>query len=118
MITRRTLHDENSLIDEQIANLNEQKAANFDAYRAQMADEGKNKAFIRNEVDAFKKAERRLRALEKDADALLEKDALVDEIVSEIQRGTDHATRTRATHEPDDLSIPAALRRPLPASAA
>lgn len=88
MITRCGLHDEIELLDKQIEELNNEKRDCFDAYRAQLEGEGLNKAQIRTEIDAFKKAERKLRALRKNEDGVLEKDALVDEILAELQRGT------------------------------
>lgn len=101
-ITRRSLHDEIDILDQQIAELQRGKAEMFDAYREQLAAAGLPKTQIRDELDAFKKAQRKLRALAKDEVAVFEKESLVDEIVAELQRsetGTRNAL-TRATREP------------------
>jgi hypothetical protein len=100
-ITRRTLYDEIDRLDAEIAEFNERKSEIFDAYRQQLKNGGCAKEDVAAEITACKKAFRRLRALDKDADAVLEADALVDEIVVELQApirrlkplGTNPATR-------------------------
>jgi hypothetical protein len=100
-ITRRGLHEEIEIIDAEIDAANKRKAECFDAYRDQLKAEKRTKGEIKSEIDAFKKAERKLRALKKNEAAALEQDALVDEIVAELQRplGTRIATRTRTTRD-------------------
>jgi len=106
-ITRRTLHDEIWRLDDELAEIQSAKKAAFDAYREQLEADGQDKRAVRDEIGAFKKAERKFRALEKDADAALELDALVDEIVEELRHnpsGTPVATRApapRATRTPE-----------------
>src|SRR6202042_1992610 len=69
------------------------------------------KSAVKLEIDAFKKAERKLRALNKSADAVAEQDELVAEIVIELQRpnrvGTNNATRARVAREKNPQSSPA-----------
>lgn len=105
-ITRRGLHAEISRLDEIIDAANNQKAEQFDAYRKQMSDKGDAKPLIKTEIEAFKKAVRKLRTLKKKGDEVVEQqEELVDEIVLEIQRpksiGTPVATRTRVAREPE-----------------
>ena len=114
MITRRTLFAENSLLEEEIAELNARKSENFDAYREQMKEERLPKAEIAKEIAGCKKAFRIKRLLDKDADAVHEQDALVDEIVAELDApeptGTEHAlaraSRTRPKPVTDRQSLP------------
>jgi hypothetical protein len=66
---------------------------------------------------AFKQAIREHRALTKDEDVVVARDALVAEILAEIhgdaKDGTRHATRARAPRASGD-GIPDFLRRPKP----
>lgn len=96
-INRRSLFDEISECDAEIAEANERKRAAFDAYREQLAGAGNAKTAVAAEITACKAAFRRLRALDRDADAVLERDALVDEIVAELKTGADRAPRSRAS---------------------
>jgi len=84
MITRKSLADEIDTYDQSIADLNVGKKDCFDAYRDQMVAAGVAKANIKAEIEAVKAAIRRRRAVAKDAFAVEEKDALVDEIFHEI----------------------------------
>lgn len=125
-ITRCGLHEELEHLDAEIAEAQKHKSAAFDAYREQLEADGHTKAEVKNEIAAFKIAERKLRALSKNANAVLEKDALVDEIIGEIRSGTPRATRipaprTRppvlpidadATGSPRHVVEPAPLPRP------
>lgn len=85
-ITRRGLFDEIDRLDKQIANLQDAKSECFESYRDQMKDEGRKKPDVSDEITACKKAFRRHRDLDKNADAVLSQDALVDEIVAELQK--------------------------------
>ena len=100
-ITRRTLYDEIDQLDAEIAEFNERKSDIFDAYRQQLKNGGRTKQYVVDEIAACKKAFRRVRALTRDAGAVLEADALVDEIVSELRTpwrdGTPRATRAPAS---------------------
>lgn len=84
MITRSGLADEIDTYDQSIADLNKGKKDCFDAYRDQMIKAGVAKENVRKEIEAVKAAIRRRRAAAKDAVAVEEKDALVDEIFAEI----------------------------------
>lgn len=86
MITRTSLADEIDLYDQQIADMNSGKKDCFAAYRDQLEAGGMAKANIKVEIEAVKAAIKRRRAALKDADALSEKDALVDEVFHEITR--------------------------------
>ena len=90
-ITRRGLWTEIDRLDGEIANLQDAKSECFASYREQLLEDGSKKAAVADEIAACKKAFRRLRALADDADAVLEQDALVDEIVAELQVGTERA---------------------------
>ena len=111
-ITRRTLYDEIDQLDAEIAEFNERKSGIFDAYRQQLKNGGSAKEDVAAEITACKKAFRRLRALDKDADAVLEADALVDEIVVELQApirrlkplGTNPATRVQRARSKSQLA--------------
>lgn len=100
-VTRRSLHDEITRLDAEIEALQEDKRGAFEAYREQLAKDGHGKSVVRLEIDAFKTAERKLRALAKNGDLAVVRDGLVDEIVAELQKpvGTQNATRARAPRE-------------------
>jgi hypothetical protein len=103
-ITRKGLHAEISRLDEIIDAANNQKAEQFKEYRDQMSDNGDAKIAIKSEIEAFKKAVRKLRTLKKKGDEVVEQqEELVDEIILEIQRpksgGTEAATRVRIARE-------------------
>lgn len=110
-ITRQSLFDEISRWDASIAEYNEDKAGAFEAYREQLKAEGRSKADVAAEIAAWKKAYRRFRALDKDADAVLEQDALVDEIVAELKTGTNPATRVRRAR-PSEPAVHSSLVSP------
>jgi hypothetical protein len=102
-----------------------------------MKAEGRKKSDVADEIIACKKAFRRHRALDKNADAVLSQDALVDEIVAELQKpaGTRNANapapasrvappaepapRPEPKPEPDEdfNDIPPHLKRPFPGEA-
>ena len=84
MITRTSLADEIDLLDADIKILNDSKTAAFKAYREQLAAAGVAKENIAKEIEASKTAIKRRRATSKDEDAVLETEALVDEIYHEI----------------------------------
>lgn len=140
-ITRRGLFDETELLDNEIAEKQRAKADAFDAYREQLKAAGFAPAAVKDEIAAFKQAKRKLRALQKNADAVMATDALVDEIVAEVRSGTQNAiahSRPRDPNPPperltltgsgepasvphagagssqfDNLDIPECLRRPV-----
>lgn len=122
-ITRRGLHEENARLEAIIDAANEQKAANFKAYREQLEKAGHDKAHVKSEIEAFKKAERKLRALIKNADAVIEQEDLVEEIIDEIQKpvGINPALRvTRIAHtsasnnSPQSTATPSEIKEPAP----
>ena len=92
MITRKSLADTIDAYDEQIAELNSSKRDTFDAYRNQMIDARLTKPEIKAEIEAVKAAIKRRRESVKDSMALIEKDALIDEVFAEITRAP-RATR-------------------------
>jgi hypothetical protein len=92
MITRKSLADIIDGYDEQIADLNKSKRDTFDDYRNQMIAARQPKAEIKAEIEAVKVAIKRRRESVKDKTALIEKDALVDEVFEEITRAP-RATR-------------------------
>jgi hypothetical protein len=99
-ITRRSLADEIDRLDDQLAEIQTDKAEIFKAYRAQLEKDGIAKPEITVEVTSVKAAIRRRRAMADDPLAVENKDALTDAIYAEIsgpaQRGTGNATRARA----------------------
>lgn len=84
MITRTSLADEIDLLDADIKVLNDSKTAAFTAYREQLIAAGVAKENVKKEIDATKAAIKRRRATTKDEDAVLENEALADEIYIEI----------------------------------
>lgn len=92
-ITRTSLADEIDAIDESIAALNASKSEAYGAYRDQLELAGFDKANIKLEIEATKEAIKLRRAVAKDAVAVEEKGALVEEILVEISAS--RATRTR-----------------------
>lgn len=92
MITRKSLADTIDAYDDQIAELNKSKRETYDAYRDQMVDARLTKPEIKAEIEAVKVAIKRRRESLKDSNALIEKDALVDEVFAEITRAP-RATR-------------------------
>jgi len=106
-ITRRGLHEEIERQDKIIADANADKATFFKSYREQLEKAGRTKADIKLEIDAFKKAHRKVAALAKNGDAEIERDDLVDEIVAELQKpvGTRNAI-ARTTRETKSAASP------------
>lgn len=94
MITRTSLADEIDLLDADIKVLNDSKTASFTAYREQLVAAGVAKENVKKEIEAAKTAIKRRRATTKDEDAVLETEALVDEIYHEITTKS-RAPRTR-----------------------
>lgn len=140
-ITRRGLADEIDRLDGQLAEIQTDKAEIYKAYREQLEADGKTKPDIAAEVAVMKAAIRQRQALAKNRDAVIERDAKVEEALAEISQpaknnarsGSGGAargrsdetapTRARASVEPaaseaapavaetDELDIPPALRR-------
>jgi hypothetical protein len=94
-ITRRGLHSELELLDDEIAKLQSEKADCFAAYREQLEKAGFQGAQVTDEIACCKMAFRQLRALKKNPTATAARHELVDEIVAEIKLGTDDATHAR-----------------------
>jgi hypothetical protein len=100
-ITRKSLADTIDAYDEQSKEINDGKRETFESYRIQLANSGWSKDAIKSEVEAVKAAIRRRRLMLKDAAAVEEKDALVEEVLAEI---TGHAPR--ATRVATDVPVP------------
>lgn len=92
-ITRYSLWEEIAELDGEIKQSNESKSGCFEAYRAQLENEGRTKGQISKEIKACKKAFNKIRSLMNNRADIEEQDALIDEIITEIERGTDRATR-------------------------
>ena len=84
--------------DKLIAEHNESKSDTFTCYRAALEGEGMDKAAIKLELAALKAAIRKRQKAAKDPSAVEEKDALTDEIFTQISGGTGNA-RVRVAHE-------------------
>lgn len=84
MITRKSLAATIDDLDEQIATLQDSKRDTYISYRAQLDAKGLDKDAIKAEIDAFKLALKRRRAVKEDPKAVEAKDDLVDEIFVEI----------------------------------
>lgn len=96
MITRTSLANEIDTYDQSIADLNGGKGDCFDAYRDQLFAAGYSKPAVKLEIEAVKAAIKRRRLRAKNAAAVDEKDALVDEVFVEI---TSAPRAPRATRE-------------------
>jgi hypothetical protein len=94
-ITRKSLADAIDTLDDQIAELQSEKAETFAAYRAQLEHGGAGKSQVKVELAALKAAIRQRRKLTDDREHTEQLDALSDEILCEIATGTVRATRTR-----------------------
>lgn len=86
MMTRKALADAIDDLDEQIADLQRAKGDTYSAYREQLKTTGHAKDAVKLEMEATKAAIRQRRKLAEDASGVEEKDALVDEILTEIRR--------------------------------
>ena len=119
-ITRHSVADEIDRLDAQISELQTDKRGIYETYRAQMEKDGAAKSAIKVEVEALKLAIRQRRELTKDENVVIERGALVEEILTEIRKvGTKNATRAHArrTREGGTDDIPEFLQRGPPPAA-
>lgn len=99
-LTRKSLADTIDGYDNEITALQTSKRETFDAYREQLASLGKDR--VKAEIEAVKSAIRRRRAIGKTSEAAVEaKDALADEVFTEITARAPRATYARASSVPD-----------------
>ncbi len=88
MLSRKQIIDNIEALDAEIDALQESKRETYADHRAALVDEaGKDKA--RDEIEALKKAVQRRRQIAKHGvEVVEEKDALVEEILSEVEAAT------------------------------
>lgn len=83
--TRKTLADAIDAYDADIEILQQSKRETFTEYREQLAEEGRDRDAVKDEIAAFKAAMKRRRAVAKEGnEAVEDQAALVDEIFVEI----------------------------------
>lgn len=95
-ITRRALADQIDSLDEQISELQAEKATYYTAYREQMEKASLAKSEIKNEIVACKAAIRRRQKQRRDGDEFEKQDALTDEVFLEITKPVARNMQSRA----------------------
>jgi len=94
-VSRRQVADAIDECDEKLADIQEEKKAIYQNYRAGLAARGFSKKAMAAEVETLKIAIRQRRAIEADPEKVKERRGLFDEILAEITAVPSRA-RTRA----------------------
>lgn len=99
MMTLKELVNSINASDDAIKDLQDSKSETYTAFREQYIAQGHSKAEAKLRLEAIKAAIRRLRALENDEAAVLEKDDIVEAVILEIKSGTNPATRAHVARD-------------------